>query len=335
VILVTTSPRVRVIIVNYNGGALLQRCVEHLLRQTEGRFEAVIVDNASHGGPPHDLAYDPRITVMAMEKNLGFAAANNRGFVGCKTPFVALLNPDAYAEPTWLEALLSSADAAPNFGMFASRQLQAENPEYLDGAGDVYFCAGTFWRGGYGAPAEVCKNGGEVFGPCAAAALYRSENFRAAGGFDESYFCYAEDVDLAFRLRIAGTRCMLVHNAVVAHAGSALTGRGSDFTVYHLVRNNIWTFVKCMPGPLLGLLAPAHAAFLVWTWWRMRKTGQSVVVRRAVTDAATSLPIVWKKRRALQSARRAGIAEIASALEWRLGSLRRREIAIRPLRQPS
>jgi len=97
----------------------------------------------------------------------------------------------------------------------------------------------------------------ETFSPCAAAALYRASALREAGPFDADYFCYSEDVDLGFRLRLLGYTCWYAPDSVAHHVGSAITGGRSDFTMYHGVRNGIWTYVKDMPGVLAWLCLPA------------------------------------------------------------------------------
>jgi N-acetylglucosaminyl-diphospho-decaprenol L-rhamnosyltransferase len=87
-------------------------------------------------------------------------------------------------------------------------QLSFNDPGRLDGAGDNYLAVGVPWRGGHGHDVSTIYKmaDGEVFFACAAAALYRTEVFKAAGGFGEDYFCYVEDVDLEFRLRLFGGR---------------------------------------------------------------------------------------------------------------------------------
>ena len=97
---------------------------------------------------------------------------------------------------------------------------------------------------------------GEIFAPCAAAALYRRAAFLEAGGFDEHFFCYMEDVDLGFRLRLLGYRCGYAPAAIVHHVGSGTTGARSPFTVYHGHRNLVWTYVKNMPTPWFWLYLP-------------------------------------------------------------------------------
>ena len=144
----------------------------------------------------------------------------------------------------------------PGTAMFGSTQLDAADARRLDGAGDVYHASGLVWRGHHGAPVDSLPPEGEVFAPCAAAALYRRDAFMDAGGFDESFFCYCEDVDLGFRLRLLGHNCVQVAGARVHHVGSAITGRRSAFATYHSTRNRIWMFVKNMPAALLVPLLP-------------------------------------------------------------------------------
>jgi GT2 family glycosyltransferase len=139
------------------------------------------------------------------------------------------------------------------------------------------------------------------------------------GGFDEDFFCYAEDVDLGFRLRLAGHRCLLVPDAVVRHVGSATTGgQKSDFAVYHGHRNLVWTYMKNMPGALFWLFLPLHILLNLVTvlWFSLR--GQGRVIMRAKRDALCDLPRMWRKRREIQRARRAPVGEIWRALDKRL-----------------
>ena len=90
-----------------------------------------------------------------------------------------------------------------------------------------------------------------------------------AGGLDEDFFCYMEDIDLAFRLRLLGWECLHVPRAVCRHVGSAITGRRSDFSVYHGQRNIVWVFVKNMPPPLFALLLPLHVLLNAAAWFRV------------------------------------------------------------------
>jgi GT2 family glycosyltransferase len=291
-------PVATVIIVAYESGAFLQPCVDALAAQTFEDFEAVIVDNASSDGSVRDLRLpDDRFRIVNAGANTGFAVANNLAAAGSSAEFLALLNPDAVAERDWLEALIAKARTAPDIASVGSLQRRLDDPAVLDGVGDVWHVAGLAWRAGEGHPAAGAPGDGEIFGPCGAAALYRRATFVAMGGFDERFFCYCEDVDLAFRLRAAGYRSVRASRAVVRHAGSGISGRRSDFTLYHGHRNRIWTFVKNTPGVWFWLLLPYHLAFNALYLGSALKRGILPPVWRAYVAAAKGLPSIWRSRR--------------------------------------
>lgn len=318
----TTYPLVAVsiIIVNWNSREHLANCLNHLAQQSVRPERILVVDNASSDRSATDIEAQDNLSVMAMDINLGFAEGNNHALALCTTEFVALLNPDAFPEPDWLEKLVAMATTYPDVAAFGSCQLCANAPELLDGIGDVYHISGLIWRGGHGRQAStVSLTPREIFSPCAAAALYRRDALLEAGGFDKDYFCYVEDVDLGFRLRLAGYKAMYVPDAVVNHVGSVTTGgQHSDFAVYHGHRNLVWTYVKDMPGVLFWLLLPLHVLLnLVTIGWFSLK-GQGGVILRAKWDAVKALPKMWRKRQAIQAGRVAGISEIWQVLDKRL-----------------
>ena len=307
---------VRVIVVNHNSGALLQRCVDALAAQTFPRFEAVIFDNASSDGSIEGLLLpDDRFRVERAGRNLGFAAANNIAAAGCPAPWIATLNPDAEPRATWLEELNRATLRHDGVVMFGSTQLQARRPDHVDGFGDAYSIFGTAWRGASGWPVASLPNSDrEVFAPCAASALYARDAFRAAGGFDQSFFCYLEDVDLGFRLRLKGMRCMQVRAAEVLHVGSAVAGRDSGFLLFHTQRNRIWVMLKDVPSPLL-LLVLALQIFAVPISVLRRGAGW----RRALRGVAAGIKEsrrVLRERRTVQRSRTIGNAELARMLVW-------------------
>ena len=260
-----TPARVRVIIVNYNGAAHLGRCVAALRDQTIDDFEVVIADNGSTDGSLATLpALGDRFHILELGANLGFAAANNRAAKGTQARWIATLNPDAFAEPGWLETLLAAAERYPDVAMFGSTQISDADPGRFDGTGDAYYFAGFPWRGNHGRAVATLPDFAETFSPCAAAAMWRRHEFESVGGFDERFFCYCEDVDLGFRLRLTGERCVQVAAARVRHVGAASSGDRSAFALYHGARNRVWTMVKNLPLPLLVVALPAHVGGILY-----------------------------------------------------------------------
>lgn len=308
------------VIVNWNSNHHLKQCLQCLQAQSRRPTRIIVVDNASTDSSLESIvAFIPEIILIKLAKNIGFAAANNLAverYTECE--WIALLNPDAFPAPDWLEKLLQAAHDHPDYGFFASRLLDAADPERLDGAGDVCHISGLVWRRGYGcAAARSYLAREEIFSSCAAAALYRRSAFIAAGGFDARYFCYSEDVDLGFRLRLQGQRCLYVPEAQVRHVGSASSGRRSDFTLYHGHRNYVWTYVKNMPTLLFwAFLLPHILLNLVSIVW-FTLSGRGRVIVQSKRDALKGVPSMWKQREMIQRSRRASLGELWKVLDKR------------------
>ena len=312
-------PRATVIIVNHNAGALLARCVAALAAQTCAEFEAVIVDNASTDGSLDGLPTDDRFRVIEAGENLGFAAANNLGAKGSTADWIVTLNPDAFAEVHWLERLLRAAQRHPRVAMLGSTQIMADDPARFDGAGDEYSAFGIAYRARYGHPLQTLTEDYPVFGPCAAAAAYRRDAWERAGGFDERFFCYHEDVDLALRLRRMGHRAVQVHDARVHHVGSALTGEASPFAVYHGTRNRVWTWAKSMPAGLaIALLPLTVAANLAYLFWSLARPGRFKPTARGLWHGLRGVPAMVRSRP------RSGPGTVRGMLVWSPAAVLRR-----------
>ncbi len=270
------------------------------MNQTIKANEIILLDNASTNGSLDIARQFPSVRLMPLIENTGFARGNNLAIDAAsqESIWIALLNPDAFAEPSWLDELLAATRRNPAFDVFGSKLVNPVDPTVLDGAGDGYHMSGLAWRMGHGMPVPaVAEDEREVFRPCAVAALYRRSALCKLGGFDEDYFCYIEGVDLGFCLRLAGYRCLYVPQSVAHHVGSGTSGRqDSDFTMYHGHRNLVWIFAKDMPGILFWGLLPLHVALnlmnLIWFALRWRRGG---VIWKANRDALAGLPKMWHK----------------------------------------
>ncbi len=323
------SMKISVIIVNFNAGQRLGRCLKALAAQDFDDFEALVVDNASTDGSPQTPLPDPRFRWLKPGENLGFAGGNNLAARAAQGDWLFLLNPDAYAEPECLSTLMAATRRHPDCPLFGCTQLDDAVPEILDGAGDCYFFTGLPFRGGKGWTIEALPDEGEVFGICGAALLTRRELFLRVGGFDEDFFCYCEDTDLAFRLRLQGYRAIQVAEAFVRHEGSGITGRRSAFALFHGTRNLVWTFVKNMPGPLFWPILPLHLAMLFFLILLSPAAAASRF--RGFMAALESLSRVWEKRQKIQPARTASVPAIARALTWSPRKLLWRMVDVRSL----
>ncbi len=324
---------VDVIIVNYNAGSMLRDCVDALAKQDMENFHAIIVDNASIDGSIAALPpLDARFEIIKLDDNTGFAKGNNIGINHGNAPWIACLNPDAYAAPDWLRQLLAAANTHPDIDMAGSTQIDSNHRHLLDGVGDLYAPFGFAWRGCWHHPLECLPPTGEVFGPCAAAALYRRSAFEKAGGFDEDFFCYHEDVDLAFRLRLMGGRAIQVREAVVYHVGSGVSGAQSPFAIYHGTRNRTWTFVKNMPLVLLLLFAPLHIGLSVAFVGRALVKGQFKPIISGIGASIAGLGHAFQKRRKIQARRRVSVIALLGMFTWSLFAFFGRGSDVRPWR---
>jgi GT2 family glycosyltransferase len=251
-------PRAAVVIPSWNGRALLARCLQALSRQSERDFVTIVVDNGSSDGTADWLRENyPAVQLISNTENRGFARAVNQGIQASKGPYVAVLNNDTEPEPQWLRALLAASDAEPGIGMVASKMVFADRPHVINSAGICVDLAGIAWDrfgGRIDDPTEAAPV--EIFGPCGGAALYSRAMLDEIGLFDESFFAYLEDVDLAWRGRVAGWHCLYAPAARVLHRHSATAGEGSPFKRYHLGRNKVWLLAKNYPFAELAWAAP-------------------------------------------------------------------------------
>lgn len=321
-----------VIVVTHNSVRWLDRQRRALEAQTERRWRLIVVDNASEAANRPSAAMLQDHVLILNQRNLGFAAANNRAAAQARTPYIVFLNPDAFPDPDWLAALISTAEAFPQAGAIGSTQLRADARGVFDGVGDVLHATGFAYRAWHGHPRAATPPLGESFAVCAAAMLVRREAFEAVAGFDERYFCYFEDVDLCFRLRLSNWMVLQSPDAIVEHVGGGVTAPRSPFAEFHGARNRFWTFVKCMPGALFWPLLPAHLALTVAAVSADVLRGRGFAAWRGLLAGIGGLAPIWRTRQNVQRDRTATLFAIVRMLSWSPISLLRRSPLIRPLR---
>ncbi|MDP2728640.1 MAG: glycosyltransferase family 2 protein, partial [Dehalococcoidia bacterium] len=214
------------------------------------------------------------------------------------------VNNDVWLESRWLEEMLRSAELGDRVGMVATKILLAVAPDRLDSGGIALDRAGFAWnldRGQFDAGEAEPR---EVFGPCAAAALYRRDMLDEIGLFDEDFFAFLEDADLAWRARLADWRCVFTPAARAYHIHSATAGQGSSFKAYLLARNRLWTILKDYPTPQLLLALPAIAAYDLIALLVNLAAGRGRASLKGRIDAVKGMGKAWDKRRQVQALRR-------------------------------
>ncbi|MEZ5946298.1 MAG: glycosyltransferase family 2 protein [Hyphomonas sp.] len=325
------APAFSVLIVNYNGGAYVQDALNSLARQTHRDFEVILIDNASADGSTDGLDTSglPSFTLLAETENHGYAGGMNRGAPKARGDWLVCLNPDAVADATWLDQIAAGIARHPDTRAFASAQFDLSDPDVLDGAGDAYLIFGMPWRGGFGRPASELPGEGECFSPCGAGAVFYRGLYNDHGGLDEDFFCFCEDVDLGFRLRLAGETCIFLPRAVIHHVGGGLSGRASDFSIYHGCRNRIWTYAKNMPGPVFWLTLPGHLALSGYLLARSAMTERFRPTWRGMRDGFAGAAAMRRKGRAGRKARAVPVWLLVRSMAWNPFRMSQRRVHVR------
>lgn len=322
---------VSVVVLNWDGKHFLEACLGSLAGQTYPHFETILVDNGSQDGSVEYVRERfPHVQVIALGTNTGFCVGNNHGIRAARGEYIALLNNDTELVPGWLAAQVDAIEAGPGAGSVASRMVFHDQRDLLDTAGNLFSTAGKGDKIGHREPAAHYDSRREVFGFCAGACLIRREVLDDVGLLDEDFSpIYYEDVDLNFRARLAGYRCVYEPAAVVYHRVSAALGARSDFWYYLSNRNLEYVYLKNMPAPLFWKYGLEHLAYdalgLVYHAYR----GHGPAVARAKRDAFRNLPTMLAKRRVIQRNRRVSAAHVESLLDrgWHVGNLGRTGLA--------
>lgn len=300
---------VAVVIVNYNGEQLLPDCLAALAAQTLPPDEIVVADNGSRDGSLALLRSEhPAVRALELGRNHGFAGGANRGVAATAAPWVCVLNSDAMPEPDWLAELCAAPRDERTWAL--GSVLVSARTGLIESAGDAYSPAGYAHKLLRERPlADLPGAPYRVFAAPGAAPVFRRRVFDLLGGYEERFFLYYEDVDLAFRAALAGYHALLVPSARVVHRLGATT-RSMARLRFYVARNSMWCAVRCLPDAAPRSLVRRWAAELRAN--RPRRYAAAELAGRLAGLAG--LPRALRERRAIQAGRRAGDAEIAALL---------------------
>ena len=246
--------KVSVVTPNYNGEKFLKKYFESLNNDCEYIGEVIIVDNASSDSSIDYIEkndFNFPVVVVKNKKNLGFAPAVNQGIKKAKYEYIFSLNNDTEVKKGSIKALLDLAKTDEKIFSAQAKMLQYNNKELIDDVGDEYNLLAWTKKTGEGKPSNEYMDVCDIFSSCAGAAIYKKSVLEELGYFDDNFFAYMEDVDLAIRSNINGYKNKLCPEAIVYHIGSATSGsRHNEFKVRLAARNNVWTVYKNIPIPL-------------------------------------------------------------------------------------
>ncbi len=344
-----TELRTTIVIPHYNAATLVA-CLQSLADHTEaGSTRVVIVDDGANG-PNLQLACSsfPHIEVLHNDRRLGFTGSCNRGLETAATEFVLLLNDDTRVTPGWLPPLLAACDADPHIGACQPKLLAAMRDGFFDYSGAVggcidrlgyTFCRGRLFdtverdEGQYDAPIGL-------FWACGSAMFLRREAVVQVGPLDLDYFMHFEEIDLCWRLRLAGWRILSVPSSTIFHHAAQSLPPDTFLKVYLNHRNNMIALLKNMPAWRLARLLPVRLLLELVASASYLASGRLLATLAPLAGLAWILAHprnIWLRRRA--SRRLAGAGDVGdegvfpgSAL-WHYHVRRRRTAAA--LMQPT
>lgn len=305
-----SQPKVTVSLVTWNGEKFLPACLDSLRGQSFKDFEIIAVDNGS-GDKTRSLLEKEGVTVIANPTNVGFAKGHNQAIGLSRGNYVLTLNQDVILKPDYLEKLVAMMDKDANIASASGKILRASNEDIIDTTGLlIKKSRQVIDRGADQTDAGQFEKDEDVFGVSAAAAIYRRsalDQIKTQNEyFDEDFFAYKEDVDLAWRLNLAGWRNRYSHEAVAWHyrgtgptaessKGSLAAWQGrSDLVNYHSYKNQLLLLLKNESQTNFW-----HDFFAI-AGYELKKLGALVIIKPrllgSVVSAVQKSPKMLKKR---------------------------------------
>ena len=307
--------KTKVVILNWNGRAHLERYLPSVVRHTMPQYGVVVADNGSTDSSLEYVAETfPEVEIVRLDRNYGFAEGYNRALQGIEAEYYVLLNSDVEVTEGWCEKLVEALDADPQLAAVAPKLLadtDRERFEYAGASGGFIDILGyPFCRGRILSTTELDEgqydDPREVFWASGAAFACRAEVFKSEGGFDGEFFAHMEEIDLCWRIQSSGYRIGIEPRATVYHLGGGTLSALSPRKTMLNHRNNLAMLYKNLPlGDLLWVLPArlvldgvAAASYLVKGQWACVKA-----VWQAHVGFYRMLPSLSAKRKAERAKR--------------------------------
>ncbi|HJU45891.1 MAG TPA: glycosyltransferase family 2 protein [Chitinophagaceae bacterium] len=249
--------KIAIVILNWNGKKHLEQFLPSVLASTYARKEVIVADNASTDDSISFLtsAY-PSVRIIRLTENYGFARGYNEALKQVEADYYVLLNSDVEVQPGWIEPVIQLMDADSSIAACQPKLLSYSDRSSFEYAGA---CGGWLDHLGYpftrGRIFDYCEqdkgqydNIAPVFWATGAAMFVRTDAYRQLGGLDEYFFAHQEEIDLCWRLQLAGYKIMACPSSVVYHVGGGTLPKGNKHKVYLNFRNNLIMLAKNLPA---------------------------------------------------------------------------------------
>jgi GT2 family glycosyltransferase len=323
-----SSPKITVVILCWNNKDFLEKFLPAVLSSDYGNFNVVIVDNGSEDDTPRFLQmHYPDLRVIRFIENLGFAKGYNEALKQIESDYYVILNSDVEVEKNWLRPMITLLESNSEIAACQPKILCYDNRslfEYAGGAGgwiDKYgypFCKGRIfdvWEQDH----KQYEQTEPVFWASGAALFIRARVFHEVGGFDEYFFAHQEEIDLCWRIQLAGYKVYSCPASVVYHVGGGTLPSGNALKTYLNFRNNrimlsknlplrkkLWVMpyrnlldvISAWKGLLTGngkyfiAIIRAHIAFIKW-WLFHRKKSVYPKSREGKLEGMLDENVIW------------------------------------------
>lgn len=313
-------PRVSINLVTWNGAKYIDACLRSVENQTFKDFSVIIIDNGSTDETLELLNERyPQLKVIKHKENLGFAKAHNQAIHWTKSEYLVCLNQDVVLTPDFLEKLVDFMDKKPMAGVATGKILRLQEDQqtkYIDSLGLKIFKSFRVVDLGSGEMDEGQHDViDEVFGVSGAVPFFRrqalEEMIYQQEFFDESFFSYKEDVDLAFRLRLAGWQAWKLPQAVAHHDRTVTTPankmtkllvaknrrKKSRFANYYSYRNHLYFLIKCLPQINLSVLFYELTKLFYLLFFEFRTLRAWRDVWRNRKQLCAKRKVIWKNKK--------------------------------------
>jgi len=301
-----SHPLVSIVILNYNAGTLLLRCLKSVFESTYPNFEVVLVDNASTDGSiecaEREFSCRKNLRIIKNPRNMGFAEGNNIGFKATRGDFVVFLNPDTRVEPSWLNEMVSVLESDPSLGACQCKILLMDDPQRIDSIGGYL----DFFGFPYSINSYNEKDEGqyvdirEIFVAKGTCICLKRKVIEEVGLFDPLFFILYEENDLCWRIRLRGYRIVFAPHAVIYHkTGYSASMIDPALPTFFATRNSLITLMKNYDSlNLLRFLPPLILIRISETFLLVLKGKHSLALAKlkALAFILTHFRVIWRKR---------------------------------------
>lgn len=254
------TPLVSVVVLNWNGADLLDDCLKSVLATSYPNFETIVVDNGSTDQSVQTIGKYGKVRLVETGRNLGYTGGNAAGIAVSRGKYIVTLNNDMEVDSRWLTEVVSYLERDESIGIAGCRQMNFYKRDVID---SLYLVPTEFLLLGRMGHAKAFDVGdplhaapGLVIGANGGSAVYRRKCLEELGGFENSFFAYHEECDLAMRAFSVGWKCLYVPTAVVYHKGSVSFGKVKKEFYYYHERNRIWFLFRNFPVSLVAKNLP-------------------------------------------------------------------------------